>query len=215
MRRTSTAPLRSLVMTLVFASAAGCKNPPRAPPPPRPSRVDAGSPTSRPPFPAQTLSTNARRDCFQPDFQATRVRLRGTLVELCGLTGGAPQCFEIDPIANRVELIRVDDAPTRAVDEPAFDGPFQRTELASHGWRASTRGGALNVTGPAGNHRTVTAQGFGFHSYENTSFLPWTEGWYAVIIGWKAEDLGATAVIDPFTLRMISHAAILPCGRDS
>ncbi len=170
---------------------------------------------SRPPFPAQTLSTNARRDCFESDFRATRVTLRGTLVELCGLTGGAPRCFEVDPIANRVETVRVDDAPTSAADDPSFVGPFQRIELASHGWRASTRGGSLNVTGPAGNHRTVSAQAFGFHSYENTAFLPWTDGWYAVMIGWKGEDLGATAVIDPYTLRMISHAAILPCGRDS
>lgn len=205
----------ALTVSLLAATWVGCRNPPRAPPAPRSPRVDAGSPTTRPPFPAQTLSTNARRDCFADDFQTTRVKLRGALVELCGVAAGAPRCYEIDPIANRVELVRVADAPDFVNNEPSFVGPFQRTEIASHGWRASTRGGALNVTGPAGNHRTVTAQGFGFHSYENTAFLPWTEGWYAVIVGWKGQDLGATAVIDPFTLRMISHAAILPCGRDS
>ena len=107
------------------------------------------------------------------------------------------------------------DAPAVVTGDPTFVGAFQRTELASRGWRASTRGGSLNVTGPAGNHRTVTALGFGFHSYENTALLPWTEGWYAVMVGWRGDDLGATAIIDPFTLRMISHAAILPCGRDS
>lgn len=204
-----------LTVSLLAATSAGCRNPPRAPPPPRSPRVDAGSPLSRPPFPALTLSTNARRDCFDEGFRASRVKLRGALIELCGVVGGAPRCYEVDPIANRVEQIRVADAPDSAGNEPSFVGPFQRTELASHGWRASTRGGALNVTGPAGNHRTVTAQGFGFHSYENTVFLPWTDGWYAVMIGWKDQDLGATAVIDPFTLRMISHAALLPCGRGS
>ena len=96
-----------------------------------------------------------------------------------------------------------------------LDGPFQRNELASHGWRVTTRGGSLSVTGPAGNHRSVPAQNFGFHSYENTVLLPWTDGWYAVMVGLRGLDLGATAVIDPFTLRMISHAAVLPCGRDS
>ncbi len=211
MRRT----LGALSVILLMLGCEGCKKPPRGPPPPRAPRVDAGSTAARPPFPAQTLSTNARRDCFPADFQSSRVTLRGTLIELCGVTAGAPRCYEIDPIANRVEETHVADAPRAAGSEPTFVGPFQRIELASHGWRASTRGGALNVTGPAGNHRTVTAQGFGFHAYENTVFLPWTEGWYAVMVGWKGEDLGATAVIDPFTLRMISHAALLPCGRDS
>jgi hypothetical protein len=205
----------ALTVSLLAAVVVSCRNPPRAPPPPRSPRVDAGSPQSRPPFPAQTLSTNARRDCFPETFRASRVKLRGSLIELCGVAADGVRCFEIDPIANRVEALRVADAPDTAGNDPSFVGPFQRTELASHGWRASTRGGALNVTGPAGNHRTVTAQGFGFHSYENTAFLPWTDGWYVVMLGWKGQDLGATAVIDPFTLRMISHAAILPCGRDS
>jgi hypothetical protein len=141
--------------------------------------------------------------------------LRGTLIEQCGLVGGAPRCYEIDPIANRVEEVRVADAPTVARDEPEFVGPFVRTELASRGWRASTRGGSLSVTGPSGSHRTVAARNFGFKSYDNLVFLPWTDGWYAVLIAWRGEDLGATGVIDPYTLRMVSHSALLPCGRDS
>ena len=208
--------LTVLSVMLLASFAGGCKKPPRATPPqPRAPRNDTSATGARPPFPGQTLSTNARRDCFAPDFRATRLTLRGTLVELCGVTLGAPKCFEVDPIANRVEEVRVPDAPAVVTGDPTFVGAFQRTELASRGWRASTRGGSLNVTGPAGNHRTVTAQGFGFHSYENTVFLPWTDGWYVVMVGWRGDDLGATAIIDPFTLRMISHAAILPCGRDS
>ncbi len=209
--------MRTALCTLTAALAlAGCKDPPHNPPTPRaPRAADGGAPGARPPFPAQTLSTNARRDCFNDDFRATRVKLRGALVELCGVSGGSPVCYEVDPIGNRVETLRVADAPTAVPDEPQLVGPFQRTDLASHGWRASTRGGTLNVTGPAGNHRTVTATGFGFHSYENVVFLPWTEGWYAVLVGIRGADLGATAVIDPFTLRMVSHAALLPCGRDS
>lgn len=210
-------------MRRVFALALivfplACRSRPHTPPAPRVSRVDGGAPTAasaRPPFPASTLSTNARRDCFDESFQTTRLRLRGTLLELCGIVGGAPRCFEIDPIANRVEQARVEDAPAVATMEVRLDGPFQRTELASHGWRVTTRGGSLSVTGPAGNHRSVPAQNFGFHSYENTVLLPWTDGWYAVMVGLRGLDLGATAVIDPFTLRMISHSAVLPCGRDS
>ena len=76
------------------------------------------------------------------------------------------------------------------------------------------RSGGLSVTGPAGNHRTVTPQQFGFHSYADTVLLPWTDNWYAVLVGVRGDDLGATGVIDPFTLKMVSHSAILPCGRD-
>jgi hypothetical protein len=128
--------------------------------------------------------------------------------------GTEPQCYEIDPIANRVEKIRVADAPTVAADEPRFEGPFERLELARRGWRMSTRGGALSVMGPAGNHRSVTPQQFGFHSYADTALLPWTDNWYGVVVGIRGADLGATGVVDPYTLKMVSHSAILPCGRD-
>jgi hypothetical protein len=205
-----------LALALALAASA-CKKPAPTPPQPRAARSAAGAAaaaSSRPPFPANTLSTNARRDCFDPGFQTTRVRLRGTLIELCGLLANAPRCYEIDPIANRVEVIRVDDAPTVAASEPRFEGPFQRVELAHRGWRVSMRGGALSVTGPAGNHRSVTPSQFGFHAYEDTALLPWTDNWYAVLVGIRGADLGATAVVDPYTLRMISHSAILPCGRD-
>jgi hypothetical protein len=207
----------TMFLALCFQAllAQGCKKAPPAPPVPRIPRATPAGASSRPVFPAQTLSTNARRDCFPEGFEPTQLRLQGSFVKFCGISNGSPRCYEIDPVANRVEEISSVGAPTTVSSEVRFEGPFQRLEIASRGWRASSRGGSLSVTGAAGNHRTTTAQGFGFHSYENTVFLPWTDGWYLVMIGWKGADVGASAVIDPFTLRMISHAALLPCGRDS
>ncbi len=208
---------RAVALALALAVTAACKKPPRAPPPPRTQRSDGGLPSAaaRPPFPGSTLSTNAPRECFPPGFVTTRVRLRGTLFELCGLAGSAPRCYEIDPIANRVESRTVADAPTAPESFPRLEGPLERTELASRGWRVSTRGGALSVTGPAGNHRNVTTQQFGFHSYENTVLVPWTDGYYAVMLGVRGDDVGASAIINPYTLAMVSHSALLPCGRDA
>ncbi|MFO0610622.1 MAG: hypothetical protein U0324_46095 [Polyangiales bacterium] len=208
---------RTIALGLSLALLAACKRSPPTPPQPRGARsgaAAAAAASSRPPFPANTLTTNARRDCFDPNFRTTRVRLRGTIVELCGLLGEEPRCYEVDPIANRVESVRVSDAPTVAAEEPRYEGPFERVELSRRGWHVSTRGGGLSVTGPAGNHRTVTPQQFGFHSYGDTVLLPWTDNWYAVLVGIRGDDLGATGVIDPFTLKMVSHSAILPCGRD-
>ena len=134
MRRTTV----FLALCLTTTGYAGCKKDPPAPPPPRVSRTSPGAPSNRPAFPAQTLSTNARRDCFPEGFEATRVRLRGALVQLCGLVAGTPRCYEIDPIANRVEETPAPDAPLRMPSEMIFEGPFQRTEIASRAWRTVT-----------------------------------------------------------------------------
>ena len=48
--------------------------------------------------------------------------------------------------------------------------------------------------------------------FEGTDGLP--KGEFDRLLALRGADLGATAVVDPFTLRMISHSAILPCGRD-
>ena len=191
------------------------------PPPPRPRTVaasDGGSTASlpdagaKPPFPASMLTTEARRDCFPPGFRTGRVRLTGTVIELCGTTAsGSPRCYAVDAIANGVTAIEVADAPRTATNDPEISAPFQRTELASRGARVSTRGGSLNVTGAGGGSRTVTARQLGFHSYEDVAILPWSDGWYAVLVGFRNADLGASAIIDPATLRMVGHAAILPC----
>lgn len=208
---------RTIALGLALALLAACKRTPPTPPVPRGVRSGASAAAaavSRPPFPANTLTTNARRDCFDAAFQTTRVRLRGTLIEICGLVSGEARCYEVDPIANRVETTRASDAPTVAAGEPQLDGPFERLELSRRGWRTSMRGGTLSVTGPAGNHRTVSPSQFGFHAYEDTALIPWTDNWYVILVGIRGLDLGATAVIDPFTLKMVSHSAILPCGRD-
>lgn len=151
-------------------------------------------------------------DCFPVAFRTTRVRVRQGPVELCGLTrGNTPRCYLIDPVANTIRRVDVDDAPRTAPERVELVPPVQAVELSMQGARASLRGGNLAIRATTGSSRTVTAQQLGFHGLDGVVLAPVSEGAFLAAIATRSDDLGASAVADPNTLQMISHSANVPC----
>lgn len=191
------------VVLLVALTLTACQSPP-APPPPR---RDAGA---RPVFPTVAGLRNVDLACFPLGFEATRLRVAGDAVELCGVVPGArPRCYRINPYSSEVARANVSDAPTAATPL-RIDPPFTRTEILARGGRASLRGGSLASSG-AGGSRVAQARQLGFSSLENAVLVPWSDGWFIAVVGVRAPDLGASALVDPVTGRMVGRAPVLPC----
>jgi hypothetical protein len=111
----------------------------------------------------------------------------------------------------RVDRQDARDAPAEAPAEPELVPPVERLELSTRGFRGSTRGGAFTVTGAGGRSRTVQARTLAHTSLENSVLFPTGDGHYLAVAGWRWPDLGAFAIIDPYSLRMMGHAAEHPC----
>lgn len=194
------------VLLLTALALTACESPPTPPPP----RRDAGA---RPVFPTVAGLRNVSLACFPAGFEATRLRVVGDAVELCGLSPGrGASCYRVNPYSSEVARGPVGDAPT----SPAplrVEAPFTRTEVLVRGGRASLRGGTLASSGAAGA-KVAEARQLGFRSLENAVMLPWSGGHYVALIGVRAPDLGASALVDPTTGRMVGRASVLPCGDD-
>lgn len=191
------------VALLTALALTACESPPARPPP----RRDGGA---RPVFPTVSGLRDVHLACFPLGFEATRVRMRGEVVELCGLVAGArPRCYRVNPYSSEVTRAPSTDAPAR----PAplrIEAPFSRTEVLARGGRASLRGGSLAASGTGGS-RVAQARQLGFTSLENAVLVPISDGWFIGVVGVRAPDLGASALVDPSTGRMVGRAPVLPC----
>ncbi|MBI5518143.1 MAG: hypothetical protein HY909_30510 [Deltaproteobacteria bacterium] len=172
----------------------------RAPEVPRPTFPNLGSGQEHTP-------------CFPRAFRATRLRALEGRLELCGVVPPSREgrCYLVDPMAFRTDRQDARDAPSEAPSEPELVPPVQRVELATRGFRGSTRGGTFTVQGAAGRSRTVQARTLAHTSLENAALFPTGDGHYLALMGWRWPDLGAFAIVDPYTLRMQGHAAENPC----
>lgn len=184
----------------------GCRG--EAPPPPRRADVVERAPE----FPSLALTANARVECFPSDFAATRARLRGERLELCGLSGGASWCALVDPITTSVERVTVSDAPREAVSEIRVEAPLSAVEARTRGGSVSMRGGSLAMSYGGTRPRSVEARTAAVSTLRNAVVAPWSDGHFAALFGVRAPDLGATAIMDPATGRLHGHAAIEPCA---
>ncbi|MDB4930504.1 MAG: hypothetical protein JWM10_2988 [Myxococcaceae bacterium] len=169
----------------------------------------------RPPLPALPADEPDGHACFPADFETTRARVRGGHLELCGLTGGAPRCYSVDPVTTFVRVIDVPDAPRERALQPALEAPLTRSEVASRGARADTRGGTLSVVSASGPFRTIDPRSLGLSSLANGVLAPWGDGWFIAVFGVRAPDLGASAIIDTGKIKLRGRAAYDPCPAGS
>jgi hypothetical protein len=149
--------------------------------------------------------------CFPADFETTRARIRGDHLELCGLTRGAPRCYSVDPLTSFVRVIEVPDAPRERPLQPLLEAPLTRSEVASRGARADTRGGTLSVVSASGPFRTISPRSVGLSALDNGVLAPWNDGWFIAVFGIRAPDLGASAIIETGKIRLRGRAAYNPC----
>jgi hypothetical protein len=149
--------------------------------------------------------------CFPADFEATRARIRGGHLELCGLTRGAPRCYSVDPVSTFVRVIEVPDAPRERPAQLILEAPLTRSEVTSRGARADTRGGTLSVASASGAFRTVSPRSVGLTSLANGVLAPWGDGWFLAVFGVHAPDLGASAILETGKIRLRGRAAYDPC----
>ena len=149
--------------------------------------------------------------CFPADFEITRVCIRGGRLELCGLTRGAPRCFSVDPVSTFVLPIDVPDAPRERPPAVILEAPLTRSEVATRGARADTRGGTLSVVSASGPFRTNSPRSLGLTALENGILAPWGDGWFIVVFGIRAPDLGASAIMETGRIRLRGRAAYNPC----
>jgi hypothetical protein len=167
---------------------------------------------SLPPLPPDDPDGHA---CFPADFETTRARVRGGLLELCGLTRGAPRCYSVDPVTTFVRVIEVPDAPREPAVQPALEAPLTRSEVTTRGARADARGGTLSVVSASGPFRTVDPRSLGLRSLANGVLAPWGDGWLIAVFGIRAPDLGASAIIDTGKVKLRGRAAYDPCPAGS
>lgn len=107
---------------------------------------------------------------------------------------------------------RADDAPQTIPDAPVIEAPLTRGELLVRGGRASLRGGTLTTLG--GRTQVAQARQLAFTSLENAVLVPWSDGWFVGVVGVRAPDLGASAIVDPLDGRGVGRAPVLPCPDD-
>ena len=173
-------------------------------------RVAPAAP-QRPEFPAMGPDDEHAHDCFPRDFATTRARVRGDVLELCGLSAGLPRCYSVDPVTSFVRRIEVADAPRTPVAVPELIAPLARTELQTRGARIDARAGTLAVVSPSGASRPIEPRTIGISTLENGVMAPWNDGWFVAIFGIRRPDLGASALLEPGRIRMRGRAAFLAC----
>lgn len=149
--------------------------------------------------------------CFPRDFETTRARVRGDHLELCGLSGGRPRCYSVDPLTSFVRVVQVADAPTERPPQPLLEPPLTRSELSARGARVDARGGTLSLIAPSGAFRPIEARTLGLSALANGVIAPWGDGYFVAVFGVRAPDLGASAIIETGKIRLRGRAAYDPC----
>lgn len=145
----------------------------------------------------------------------SRVRLRGTSVELCGHLGTHPGCYLVDISSSAVTRADIADAPQAPSPQPVIEAPFESLEVTARGGRVSTRGGSLTISSAGGRARTVSARGAGLSSFSNAALVGWADNNFVALVGIRAPDLGASTIIDPSRVQLLGQSAELPCGADA